>query len=129
MDNHPKIGLLTDSTAQRDAVHVAVAPVQSAGILAPGQSVGILDGRAIAGGNIVGVVDPFLEKMVQPGDWFWLFLRPNTVTGVRHDWDHPDFPAPKTVPAIPPGYQSAIDRLKEAIDTEAFLGHPGRSNV
>jgi hypothetical protein len=40
----------------------------------------------------VGVVDPFLFELVKPGDRFWLLLNPGSITGLRHDWSHPDFP-------------------------------------
>lgn len=34
----------------------------------------------------VGIVDPFLRESVQPSQRFWLFLYPNTVTSLRHEW-------------------------------------------
>lgn len=90
--NGPILGTHPDATARRDAVHVAVAPVEAAVLLLPGQRVGIADdGRAIPCGKPIGVVDPFLADVVRPGQRFWLCLFPNTVTSLRHDWTHPAF--------------------------------------
>ena len=43
------------------------------------------------GGSPVGIVDPFLKEPVEPGERFYIFLFPNTVTGLRHVWTHPAF--------------------------------------
>lgn len=99
----PRLGcLIADGDRRRDAIHVAVAPVTAAGRLAPGQHVGFVSPgeTELVGveGNPIGVVDPFLTENVQPGQRFWLFMYPNTVTSLRHVWTHPAF-APK-VPAV-----------------------------
>ncbi|MBA4062446.1 MAG: hypothetical protein C0501_01830 [Isosphaera sp.] len=101
----PVLGsLVTDGDRRRDAVHVAVAPVTAAEALDPGQHVGFAPaGQAeVVGpadpGRGVGVVDPFLTAPVRPGERFWLFLYPNTVTSLRHVWTHPAF-----APRVPAG--------------------------
>ena len=99
----PNLGrLITDGDRRRDAVHVAVAPVTAAERLTPGQQVGFVhpgDTELVGPAeNPIGVVDPFLREDVQPGQRFWLFLYPNTVTSLRHVWTHPAF-APK-VPTV-----------------------------
>lgn len=91
-----ELGELTNADAKRDAVHVAIAPVRcgtTAGLM-PGARVkvagqwayGVIDGISI------GIVDPFLESPVQYGKWFYVIMLPGTITGLRHDWSHPDFP-------------------------------------
>ncbi len=98
------IGEIHTTRLQRDAIHVAIAPVEAHQILRPGQHVGFMykDNTELVGvcSNPVGIVDPYLERSVHPGDRFWLFLYPQTVTSLRHDWTHPAFPAVKaTTPA------------------------------
>jgi len=81
------IGKILNADAKRDAVHFAVAPVVAAENLKPGQHVG-KDGTTK---NPIGVVDPFLRRSVYEGERFWLFLYPNTITSLRHEWAHPAF--------------------------------------
>lgn len=87
------IGKLLQGEQERDAIHIAVAPVIAAHELRPGKHIGIReDGKATYAdkGNI-GIVDPFLKDTVQEGERFWMFLYPNTITSLRHDWAHPAF--------------------------------------
>ena len=96
--NAPNLGnLITDGERRRDAVHIAVAPVTAAGTLALGQHVGFVAEGDIETVGIskspVGIVDPFLREPVREGERFWLFLYPNTITGLRHVWTHPAFQA------------------------------------
>jgi hypothetical protein len=98
MDTGLQLGqLILDGDRRRDAIHIAVAPVTAAVRLAPGQHVGF-----VQKGNLelvgpcecnIGVADPFLMKDVEPGQRFWLFLYPGTITGLRHVWSHPAFTA------------------------------------
>jgi hypothetical protein len=89
----PNIGELVEGDARRDAIHVAVAPVEAAEDLLPGQHVGLVSGLASSASAPIGVVDPFLKAPVLKGQRFWLFLYPNTVTSLRHVWTHPAFMA------------------------------------
>ena len=76
-----------DEPVQRDAVHVAVAPVVAAETLAPGTRVGFahvgnteLVTSRVPVHHTIGVIDPFLCNSVQPGQRCWLFVFPNTIT-------------------------------------------------
>ncbi len=87
-----KLGQLVGEGEERDAIHVAIAPVVAAEPLDPGDHVGLgADGKANQRSPHIGIVDPFLTKHLQPGDRFYLLLYPNTVTGMRHHWSHPAF--------------------------------------
>lgn len=86
------LGQLITTPQQRDAIHVAVAPVIAAEAVEPGQHIQLNhEGKACSGKEPIGIVDPYLKQDVMPGDQFWLFLYPKTVTNLRHDWSHPAF--------------------------------------
>lgn len=95
--NVPNVGqIVTDPSAARDAIHVAVIPMKAGCFLKPGEHVEIRRNSygeilPVAPGKGVGVVDPYLTEDVRPGQMFWLFLYPNTVTSLRHVWSHPAF--------------------------------------
>ena len=83
---------------QRDAVHIAVAPVIAACKLKPGQRIGFCKGSTervtyLPDKGFIGIVDPFLmAPAVLKDDQFWMFLLPRTITSLRHNWTHPAFP-------------------------------------
>jgi hypothetical protein len=94
MSTHPTPGQIITTEAHKDAIHVALAPVTAHHVLKPGERVFLNDlGHAessfLDGG--IGIVDPFLCRHVKAGERFWLFMHPNTITGLRHDWSHPAF--------------------------------------
>lgn len=90
-----KLGQIITTPQHRDAIHIAVAPMKAGEHLTVGQRVCIADGKAVGEvrGAAIGIVDPFLIGNVRTGQTFWLFLFPNTVTGLRHEWTHPAFEA------------------------------------
>lgn len=97
MAHDVKLGELIDETQQRDAIHIAIAPVVAADgeKLYPGQDIGFVQtgdtSRVGAVSRPIGIVDPFLKRPVYQGDRFWMFLYPQTITSLRHDWTHPAF--------------------------------------
>lgn len=89
-----KLGELITEPQNRDAVHIAVAPVIAVSKLAPGDHVGFIAGNKvgrISAIRCVGIVDPFLRGEVNTGEQFWLYLYPGSITSLRHDWTHPAF--------------------------------------
>src|SRR5262245_55868441 len=82
---------------QKDAIHIAIAPVVAGcNGLKPGEHITLdKDGSATREGLLlnqaIGIVDPFLKEEVLIGQTFWVFLYPKTVTNIRHDWTHPAF--------------------------------------
>lgn len=110
------LGKLIETPQQRDAIHIAVAPVVAAVRLWPGQDIGFVAGsteRVESSANPIGIVDPFLKLGVVPEQRFWLWLYPNTVTSLRHEWTHPAFTA---VRVIAPDKSASIAWLKDYAD-------------
>jgi len=87
------LGQRPNANDKRDAVHVAIIPAEAGEDLEPGSEVakaGNVYFRVIRNGT--GIVDPFNRCKTLKGELFWLCLFPNTVTGMRHHWQHPEFP-------------------------------------
>jgi hypothetical protein len=109
MSDQSKLGLgkIITTEQNRDAIHVAVAPVEAAIRLRVGAHVGIdREGKAtnaIHGSHLVGVVDPFIADSgyVEKGERFWLFLYPGSITSLRHCWEHPAFKEVQVVSTTP----------------------------
>lgn len=93
-DPQTKLGQLIEEGAQRDAIHIAVAPVVAATKLNPGDHIGfVASNQEMVGpsGSPIGIVDPFLKGSIPKGHRFWMFLYPNTITALKHVWAHPAF--------------------------------------
>lgn len=88
------LGMVHPSKQYRDAIHLAVEPVVAGEILQAGDHIGYLaDGRVgKATDCVLGIVDPFIEGYVTPGQEFWLVVYPRKITSLRHVWSHPAFP-------------------------------------
>lgn len=97
------LGSIIGPNEGRDAIHVAVFPVEAAQWLSPGEHVKLKDGKAVwaASNEGAGIVDPFLNCSVGPGEWFWLLVYPRQITSLRHVWEHPSFPASQETPVTP----------------------------
>lgn len=88
------LGTVPQDGAMRDAVHVAILPMVATRELQPGEHL-----RS-------GIVDPFIKGPVRPGERYWILLYPQTVTSLRHVWEHPAFP---TEESLPPKRRSEAD--------------------
>lgn len=102
----PNLGGTPDINAQRDAVHIAVVPLRvgrskwglHAGCrvkFVPGRTDSIMEVRDDDDPDCIGVIDPYLTKRVEEDEWCWVFLLPNTISYLRHAWEHPAFDNPK----------------------------------
>ena len=104
MDTINLLGKKLTGGEGRDAVHVAVCPVIVDGFLRAGERVKFVPGSTERvtswnyEGDLIGVIDPFVESYVTTGERCWLFLLPNSITGLRHVWTHPSFPDPAQPP-------------------------------
>lgn len=115
MENKPKIGTLLTGDEKIDAIHVAIAPVEAGDQLWPGQHVGFSNAGLVVpweGVKKIGIVDPYLSGPVYTGQKVWLFLYPNTVTSLRHDWEHPSFTKSDIWTTLPKVFDSS--KIKES---------------
>lgn len=97
------IGMLIPEHSGRDAIHLAVEPVAAGERLAPGQHIGFLDDGTVGqkSKELLGIVDPFLNATLFPGDRFWLVVYPRTITSLRHVWAHPSFAPAEVLTSVP----------------------------
>ncbi len=97
LDATHTVGTLNPQTSfTRDAVHCAVLLVEAQNLFKPGDHAGKEGTHEMP----IGIVDPFLEEVVSKGQKFWLFLYPRTITGLTHQWTHPDVPEGATPPSL-----------------------------
>jgi hypothetical protein len=95
--DHPTVGVLIpdDENPPRDAIHIAVVAVTAGGYLTPGERIGFSDKANLivnsAPQTAIGIVDPYLKEAVWEGKKFYMFLLPNTITSLNHNWTHPAF--------------------------------------
>jgi hypothetical protein len=106
--NEMKLGTIPQGDEGRDAVHIAIVPVQAADPLisgTPARLNHLNKAEACDVSDAIGIVDPFRPHdhfLVARGEWFWLCLYPKTITGLRHVWEHPSFPLSSAEAPPPP---------------------------
>ena len=126
--------ILPPDAGGRDAVHVAVFSATSAERMFPGQHVAIVpregeaDAHVKSTGETAGIVDPFLRQPVPPGERFWVYLYPRTITALSHRWSHPAFEKTDTVYVAPSSKLASEQWLRDFVERsdcpsyEAVLG-------
>lgn len=113
------LGTIITDSEKRDAIHLAVEPIEAGEMLVPGQDVGIADGKAFNRGvKHVGIVDPFLKDAVKPGQKFWLVVYPRKITSLRHVWTHPDFAEVPEVAAVQTPFVQLSVELTESLNQQ-----------
>jgi hypothetical protein len=139
-----KLGNPPGENAQRDAIHIAVAPVTSEESIYPGQHVGLVAGstdkvqtlRGSQPEQAVGIADPFVSGRIEPGTRFWLLLYPQTITSLRHEWQHPAFATVIDPVAVSKAWLADIasrcgvsyDRMMNAIAEDDYI-HMGENET
>jgi hypothetical protein len=109
------LGMIHPQQQFRDAIHLAVEPVIAGERLSPGEHIFLRDGKAYGNTGatnnppLLGIVDPFLEDKVKPGQQFWLVIYPRKITSLRHVWSHPGLPDEAEPPAQTKADRSASE--------------------
>ena len=104
---------------------MAVAPVVAGTTLFPGDRVAFNSSRGVVrSDDPIGIVDPFLPPRIpiSAGQKIWLLLFPGSVTGIRHEWNHPAFPM-ATPAAGPDAALVAASKAWIADYALEFAGH------
>jgi hypothetical protein len=134
------LGTIITEAERRDAIHLAVEPVVAMQELAPGQDVGFVLGGVGRCESPVGIVDPFLNQNVKPGERFWLVVYPREITSLRHVWTHPAFEEVRDPVAgnpselwlrdfaarIPAHYEDVLDHAAEYVRNGEYWSEGGR---
>ena len=84
---------LENEQAVRDAVHIAVVPVNISQGCYAGSSVKIMNNTAYpcSENERIGIVDPFLsEAYIGENKKAFVFLNPGSISSLVHLWTHPD---------------------------------------
>ena len=93
MSDTSNIGLIHTTVLVKDAIHIAIAQVSAGEELKAGDRVGFKDKEGIVfkDATHIGLVDPFIQTPIKKDNLFYLFLYPNSVTSLTHQWEHPSF--------------------------------------
>lgn len=92
------LGMVHYKPEKRDAIHLAVEPVEAGEDLNRGDWVAVRDGKAfcVEQHEAHGIIDPFLPTGipfdVKKGEKCWFVMKPRMVRSLRHVWEHPAFP-------------------------------------
>lgn len=127
------LGMIHTRQEYRDAIHLAVEPVEAGQALKAGDHIYLLDGKAYklpkTSSDTLGIVDPFLMAPVKEGEKFWLVVYPRKITSLRHVWSHPAFPEPVEVKEVSKEERFAADLVafvkeRSGISVEEYKQSP-----
>lgn len=124
---------------QKDAIHVAIVAVRSAGPISPGQRCALNEfNEAVPRNDGPGVADPFLKGIIQTGQAFWFMLDQTEVPNVTHVWDHPTISFDKPTREVEKNrylvrladeygvtYEQLMDACASVIATDEPVPYPG----
>lgn len=103
-----------DAHYLRDAIHIAVMPVVLGEMLFSGAMVKLEDGfaRSANPNDAIGIIDPFLGPGIgyDKGTRVWLFILPNTISSLRHVWEHPAIVDEEEKPQPPSSEKAASEK-------------------
>ena len=112
------LGTIISSKEKRDAIHLAVEPVFCKQRLLPGSHISHIGDNEVVLAEVEkghGIVDPFLTRPVEPGEWFWFVMYPRQIRSLRHVWTHPAFEeAPAEKPPVDEELQAGLQKREEA---------------
>jgi len=119
-DTLKKLGSVRAKDEGRDAVHIAVLTLQAKEnfTVPPIGNLWVNAEGDLSYSSLmaVGIIDPFLQRglLVEKGDWYYVYLKPGSITGLRHVWDHAAFPETTPVVLTPHGemIEAAKDRVR-----------------
>lgn len=107
------LGTIHTKHEKRDAIHLAVEPVEAGEKLRPGDHITVISGVAYEceREKALGIVDPFLSGHVKKGERFWFVMYPRMVHSLRHVWTHPAFKDEPEAPELETKVVSAGDGI------------------
>lgn len=121
------LGTIITDKEKRDAIHLAVFPIQAGEGLYPGAHIyrDEDDGLAYMATEDnpgIGIVDPFLTQLVKQEEWIYLVVYPRQITSLRHVWEHPAFPpSGETEGFVVEDVRPTLDEVKAKLNAELWL--------
>lgn len=87
------LGSLPIQDKVKDALHISVISGLAGENLKPGDRIVFRDGKWYKSNySHQAIADPYLGWTIKEDTLFWACMNPNYATGVRHVWEHKDFP-------------------------------------
>lgn len=120
------LGMIHEFEEKRDAIHLAVYPIEAGEDIFPRDNLKIVKGKAYVCDRSegVGIADPFIENLIKEGQRFWLVVYPREIRSLRHVWEHPAFPSSLSEEAVTeaPDYNDPVVLQNSMIigDPEAY---------